>query len=164
MAQIYSSDLTKELRDGAKIQIAIDKIPNELAEKVVPVMEVNPRLVKIARIVKGSVASNAVSTTIYTTPSDQDFYLTSATLCWTKDATATTTEISLKAYIDGSNPRILSVGTITLTAQTGEIGNNFPHPIKIDRGTAITIAASTAIGNFTAAGCIQGYLEDSSNA
>ncbi len=44
-AIIYNSDVTKELRDGGKISLR-DAIPNQLAEKVVPVMEVNPKFYK----------------------------------------------------------------------------------------------------------------------
>ena len=41
MAKIYNSEIIKELVDGCKLQINTDKVPNELAEKVVPVFLAN---------------------------------------------------------------------------------------------------------------------------
>jgi hypothetical protein len=43
-AKIYNSNLTKAIVDGAKLQISEGGIPSEIAEKVVPTMEVNPNL------------------------------------------------------------------------------------------------------------------------
>ncbi len=43
MSQINRTELLKGMRDDAKIQNA-ESIPTQLAEKVVPVLEVNPRL------------------------------------------------------------------------------------------------------------------------
>jgi hypothetical protein len=50
MAQIFNSELKKQLIDGAKLQTSKDVIPSQLADKVVPVMEVNPKLLKYCGI------------------------------------------------------------------------------------------------------------------
>ena len=39
MAKIYNSDCTKGLAQNASIQQNVDKVPNELAEKIVPTFE-----------------------------------------------------------------------------------------------------------------------------
>jgi hypothetical protein len=164
MATIYNSDLSKEIIDGAKLQTSRDLMPTELGKEVIAVMEVNPRLTKPARICKSAVLTNATSATLYTTPTNQDLYITSCSIGFTKDATATTTELSIKCFIDGANPRILATGLITLTAQTGNLSIPFPHPIKVDRNTAVTIAASTNVGNFNCIALFSGYLDEASNA
>jgi hypothetical protein len=164
MAQIHNSDLSKELIKGGRLQVSRDIVPNQLAEKVVPVMEVNPRLLKTSQIVRGNTATNATSATIYTTPTDRDFYLTGASIAVIKDVTSTSTESSIKVTIDGSTQRLLSISGITLTAQSSANSINFQNPIKIDRNTTIIVTNTANTANINAWGNIVGYVDDVSNA
>jgi hypothetical protein len=170
MAIIYNSELSAELIKGAKIQVNRDKVPNEIAEKVVPVMEVNPRLLKIVKICRQVTATNPASATvIYTTPSNQDFYLCGTQMSAMKNVTSdlgTGPFCSLNASIDGVNRSIISFTGITLTAQERETSIDFNIPIKIDRGTTIVLVASTApaAGTYIRTGSIWGYIDEQSLA
>ena len=93
MATIYNSDLFKEMASAGALQQAVDKIPNQLAEKVVPVMEVNPKLFRRINIIKQDDLQNATSSTTYTTPTDKDFFLTNLNFSYIKTNTATTAAI-----------------------------------------------------------------------
>lgn len=161
-AKIYNSNLTKELIDVAKLQQSKGEIPSELAEKVIPVIDINPKHARVANVVKRTIATNATAQTIYTTPTDKDFYLTSASLAMIKDATATSLFSTIQLIPDGSTSTIpiLLIPGFTLTAQTGQISLSFPAPIKVAKGTNITINNSTNVGNVSADGCITGYLID----
>lgn len=161
MAQINNSQLSKELIDGAKIQTSAEQIPTQLAEKVVPVMEVNPKMLRICNIVKRQTTTNSTSGTIYTTPTDKDFYLVSCSLNVIKDVTATSLFSTITCTIDGLATQLLMIGGFTLTVQDRGIAESFSKtPIKIDRGTNITCTNSTNVGNVTAIACIKGYTTE----
>jgi len=159
MANINNSQLSKELIDGAKIQTSFDKIPTQLADKVVPVMEVNPKLLKITGVVKNASISNATGGTIYTLPTDKDFYLTDCALSVIKDATSTSVGSDLTAVMDGQTIYLLSVPGITLTAQNQTVTLSLKNPLKLDRGSLIRATASTNVANIKYSGTIYGYLE-----
>lgn len=163
-AKIYNSNLTKEIIDGARLQQQQGGIPSELAEKVIPVMEVNPKLLKAATIIKSAQILNNSPQTIYTTPTDKDFYLTNVALSTSKDVTATSIVTALSATVNGITGVILRLCTLTLTAERGEMACSLNPPIKVDPGSAITITTSTNVGNIAAAGSIVGYLEDNTTA
>lgn len=52
MAEIHNSDLSKEIIDKAKLQLSFDKLPTQLAEKVVPTLEVNPDISRRRKIIR----------------------------------------------------------------------------------------------------------------
>jgi hypothetical protein len=165
MATIYNSDLTKELKDGIKIQQNRDVIPSQLADKVVPVMEVNPKLFRRSNICVQNVASNSASATIYTTPTDKDFYLVAVGISVSKDITATSTYSAIELTVDGGGTaNVFNIAGLTLTPQSGAWSWALPVPIRIARGTTIKIVNSTNVGNVRSYGQIVGYTVDNINA
>lgn len=164
MATINNSSLSKELIDGAKIQISYDKVPNQLADKVVPVMEVNPKMLRRLNVLVSGNRSAASALTIYTTPAISDFYLTSITASFIKDVLndhSTGGASLVNATINGVVTGILQAPVITLTAQSGVLTLNLPYPIKIDNGTNIQIAGVTVgAGTFVRTATIAGYIVD----
>ena len=160
MATIQNSDLTRELVQGAKIAQSYEQVPTQLAEKVVPFMEVNPKLLSIINIVKNNAAVNATTSTIYTTPPDRDFYLCTVSMSTIKDATSTSVVSQVLAFVDGVNTVLLNIASITLTAQENCSSITFPLPIKIDKGTNITVTNSTNVANIRTNAVISGYTVD----
>lgn len=165
MATIYNSDLSKELQQGAKIQINRDDIPNQLAEKVVPVMEVNPKLLRRCNIIAGNTSTVTSGTVaVYTTPSDKDFYLVSYALAVAKDAACdiSSGSVSMTATeADMGAIQLLGIPVITLTLQQDNISVQLPFPIKLKRNTAISIAGTFTAGICSRIGRIVGYtVED----
>ena len=164
MATIYNTQTLKELQNAGKIQISKDIIPNQLAEKIVPVMEVNPRLLRICNIVRDGAAVNAASANIYTVPTNQDFYLTSCSLSVVKDVTSTSTFSVIGLKINGLSSYPLRLQFLTLTATRADLSINFQFPIKVDRGTNITVENDTTTANVSSRATIQGYLDEQSLA
>lgn len=161
MVTIYNSQLTKELIEAARIQTGKEYPPSQIADKVVPVMEVNPKLLKICNIVKTAtnqtINSNA---TIYTTPTDSDFYLCGACLQATNDSISQATLQSIKITPDEMNVNTVFVGSwnITGVAKGDSQVIDLNRPIKLKRGTLITTTITgTAVGNCYATGTIWGY-------
>lgn len=144
MAQIHNSDLIKGMAENAKIQQNVDRIPNQLADKVVPTMETNPALLKTANVVR--YVDTNIDTTIYTTPSDRDFYLTGISYSLAKDALSTCSGIRISGTIDGVTQWVGIISGITLTTDSQTVSQNFSKPIKFDRGVNISIIHLTGTG------------------
>lgn len=163
MTQVNNSEVIQELIRSAKLQAGKDRIPNFLSSGIVPTIELSSKLVKNADIVRDTVASNSTGATIYTTPTNMDFYLTGMTLSVIKDVTATSTFSDILIQINGRQVRPLRIDTLTLTVEIREQSIVFTHPIKVDRGFAIQVENTTATGNIKASATIIGFLDEASN-
>jgi len=160
MANINNSQLSKELVDGAKIQTSFDKIPSQLADKVVPVMEVNPRLLRKTRILGQARVNNSTAGTIFTSSANYDTYITNVVFSYIKDVTSTATQLQLRVTIDGVVLRLIEVAGITLTVANGSLVVNLDAPLKIDRNTAVTLNSDTNVANFQISASVIGYTTE----
>jgi len=158
MAQVNNSAVLDRLKKDCFLQTAVGGIPNQLSGTISPVIVANPK--EIVEDCHDGVCINATSSTLYTTPSKGGhFYITSAYLHVVKDATSTSTRTDIRAYINGTERLIQSITGFTLTAQDKGVSLNFDRPIKVDRGTAITLRNSTAVANISTVGAVFGYFE-----
>lgn len=164
MAKINSTEQMNALRNATKINTAIEMVPNNLSEDVVSTIESNFNLVKPVNIYK-NIGSTATGTDIvYSIPTNQDFYLTGLSLFIQENVTSDNTATYISATINGASVRLISFRKLTLTASTVFGHRDFSRPIKIDRGTNITVTNSFAAGAATKEASICGYTDDSSNA
>jgi len=107
------------------------------------------------KIVRRSVVAGGV---IYTTPTDKDFYIVSVSLSVAKTAAQTGSNVAILTTIEGASISILDIRGITLTAQDASRDISFHYPIKLDRGTTITLSPT---GDYTSlSGIIYGYTEE----
>lgn len=158
-----SKDVANNLIDGLKLNTASDTIPKFVAAVIQPVFEVKRR---IANIVRTSNATTTATVTIFTTPSDRDFYLTGISFNIIKDATCdlATGRINISVTVEGTGQTALSLGTITLTAQNISEAVTLNPPLKLDRNTAVAISsASFTVGVLNRTASIVGYNEESGN-
>lgn len=128
----------------------------DVVEAIYPVAQIRPR----SDIFFENNASNATAATIYTAPSDKFFYLQSVCLSMIKDVTATSTVSAVRGFVDGTQKILIHITSLTLTIQNGTMALNFDPPLRLDKGQAITVTNSTAVGNINARGSIIGYLSD----
>lgn len=165
MATINNSDLLKEIRDGARIQQLAEVIPSQIADKVVPVMEVNPKMLKYANIVMRGSSSTTGTTTIYTTPTNAEFYLTS--ICMSFSCTAINDQVLL--YVAGTPYqqmailRLLDINLVPLIAQNQTYQKDYTYPVRMEKGTTITIVKAFAAGAGTYSCTICGYTIENPN-
>jgi hypothetical protein len=168
MAQIHNSDLSKEIRDGIKLQQLSDVIPSQLADKVVPVMEVNPKLLRRCNVVKSytSTATGAGSTAIFTLPSGRDFYLIGFTISLSKNAACdvATGSYALTGSVDGISTVIARIAFTTLQVCDVTLSFAFPEAVKIDAGNLTSGAFAFTVGASSRAIAIYGYLVDNPTA
>jgi len=148
----------KELRDVTQVYQATQTLPNILGTQIIPVIEVNPKLLRRIDILKAGSVSNGTTSTVYTTPADQDFFIVAVSLSVTKDATSTSTSSGVTCIVGGAAVEITSIAGLTLTAQSSTISVALPTPIKVDRSSNITVTNSTNVANVRARANVLGYL------
>lgn len=151
---MVNSQVVAETAQAFKLDLNVDKIPAPI-----PVIEVGVKSVKNA-IAANAGLSNATSATVYTCPSNQDFYLTSCILNMIKDATSTSLYVTLRVYINGQSTTLIYIPCFTLTAQTMSCNLIFPHPLKLDRGSQINVLSDTNVANIKAYGSISGFIDE----
>lgn len=171
MATIYNSQLSKELIKAARLQTSKDTIPNQIADKVVPVMEVNPKLLRETNIIRRfGDSTNSTNNILYTTPATgSDFYLTGAILQFDAGVLCDTSTVTLSAILYDSNATTTILDFRCRTAPADGIFKkliwyNFPHPIRIKRNSTILFSDNGTTANLTKACTIFGYLDEVSDA
>ncbi len=166
MVTIHNSDLFKELREGLKSQQLRDGIlPNQLAEKVVPVMEVNPKLLRRTKVLvtleRTTTTGASPGTTILTTNPGKDTFLTGISFSVASDATADNTQIRVRIQDENNiTGYIISLNKITLTASRDTVHYTFPIPIKLFRGSVVTYLNVFTVGVSTSQMTLWGYELD----
>lgn len=143
MATVTRTSILNKMQDLAGLQTAAEAIPNQLSNTIAPVLDIAP---KFTTIVKASSLATSAPATIYTTPTNKDFYLTFLSLSVSKDAACDGVDYYITIYIDGAAIRFprMAMQTLTASSMTREI--SFAYPIKVDRGTAIQISGAFTVG------------------
>lgn len=145
MATIQNSEVTQEISRQANLQT---EAVNQLSNVVAPVLDVNPNW--YVDTVKHAETVTTGNTTVFTTPSDKDFYLCGIMLSTTNNSTydGTGETVSGKVFGDTSTVRLASLVHQALVAGDRNMFLTFPRPIKMARGEAILLQTS-----FTAGAC-----------
>ena len=139
----------------------IFNLKGEPLDEVMPYIQPTKELGNVVNIVRGaSITASNTSTTLYTTPSDKDFYLTGFNISVAKDAACdvATSSHTLRVVMFGANQSLALIPVITLTAERAETSADFPVPIKIDRNTIISfLSGAHTAGLFNRGVTIRGY-------
>lgn len=135
-------------------------LSDQVEDKIRVVLPLTP----VCRVLAYGTCVNQTIQVLYTTPTDKDFYLTSAQLSMIKDATSTSTNSYIEVAVNGVATVLLTIAGFSLTAQNDSVAQSFPNPIKLDRGSQIRIANTTAVANSRAHGTIQGYTEETTSS
>jgi len=160
MSQITNKDVVKALFDGARMPI--QETPAELGKTVVPVLDGTPDFHRITdKFADFVVSVTTTGSTITTTPTTRDFYLTGAQIAFQADATADSTNVQV-TFVQGGVRRVLYYfPKLSLTATSDSIFLNFQDkPIKIDRGTTILGIQAFTVGASKLSVQIFGYEVD----
>lgn len=152
-----NSQVTAEIRDVLKLQVN-DRVPD-----AIPVFEVNPKLINKIKIIDTQVTSSSASTLLAANP-DVDIYIHSIALTTAKDASATSTSYGVTVVIDGATKYLLRLPGVASTAAVTSNALSFPVPIKIDRNTPISWAATNSTAYHTTGVNITYHIEYNSNA
>jgi hypothetical protein len=159
MVQIVNSDVIQNLVNDCGLQSA-NGVPTQLSNQVVPVVNITPR--QISNVAIGGTNSGTGAVTLYTTPVDRDFYLTSASVGYAKSAACDMGDgfIYLKVYIRGLQVNVCIAPAMALTAEKNNVAISYTAPLKLDRNSTITIAAqSFTAGALLRMGTFTGFCE-----
>ena len=163
MGQPYkNNDIRTIIKNTCKLDQYTDKVPAVIDDKVSLVMNINPDHNRTISICKTSNCNNAVTTTMITTATNVDTYITGATLSVIKDVTSTSIASYINLVIDGTVAAVslLSLPGITLTVQNQTASISLNNPIKLSRGSIVSVNNNTAVANIATTATIYGYTVD----
>jgi len=166
MALINNQAVLQKLVDELRLYPAKDKVPSELADKILPVFQINSEQITVnapyANVARAAVKTGVGSSTIYTTPATGKFYLSSVQV-----STRTSSGVSLKegtalisCTIDGVSRTMVYVHVVSGV----DFGDNstatvsFNNPVLVDPATNIVVTAADSSQD--SHGCITGYTTD----
>lgn len=152
-----SKEVVDKISRDLKSQPALD-LPKKLDDKINLSFNVNPdREIKV----KTGTATDATATTVHTTHSTKETYLIGATMTITKDVNSTSVQTNLAVVPFGSVSTIFLIRRYEpTTAGSFEHGVSLKYPLKLAKGSAITINNSTAIASIDASATIYYYEVD----
>ncbi len=157
MVDIQSKEIIDKMSDELKVQPAM-LLPRELGKEILPVYNVNPP--RIVNVVAEASGATTTAFTIFTTPTNRDFFLTHIGTSVSKDVSCDLTLITIQGTIGGQVVRFISDRFQTLTAETFNHSENLIQPIKLDRGSTIVFAGAFGVGTCVKDGVIYGYTTD----
>jgi hypothetical protein len=163
MVQINSSELLSEIRSGAKIEQLSEAIPNTLANQVVPVMEVNPKLLNRSgkTIANSGLNTTPLALTIPNITSRRTF-ITGAWINYQSDVLATATSIRIRyTPFEGAEQILVNLNKLTLAVGQDGMTISFPVPIRAAPiAPYIDIVGGVAAGTLSVSGGISYYQEN----
>jgi len=157
--------IKQDLAEEARLNFMSDAIPDIIGTHIQPVIIIGKKYCDVVRDV--TVSTSGGASTIYTTPTDKDFYLVSATIGVAKTVLCdtATARYSISVVIQGTTRAVLAVPLATLTASSQVATLTFNPPIKVDRGTIISSGTPTfTAGELNRNVSIVGYISDTSTA
>ena len=158
MENITNDEMTKEVSRVLGHQI--ENKPLMDTSKVILVAEVNPKMLKYANVVVRANSSSTGTTTVYTTPTDREFYLTS--ICISFSATVANDQVLLylSGVFGGVAIRLIDINLNTLTVQNQLYNKEYHTPVRLDKGTAILLVKAFTAGAGVYSCTICGYTQE----
>ena len=169
MAKIYNSEVTKQLANTCGIQQSRERTPDELAEKIVPVIETNPELFRkdvplnfATQIATGNIT--ALSTTL--NPITKKTFITGIYAAFSKNAACDVASGTLNVTLTPkgkASSTVLYFPVITLTQERDNIFIQFKNPIEIEPATSMSMTGTFAAGELSRGIAVFGYQIENIN-
>jgi len=159
MAKVERREIVQRVIDGLRLDVGRELTPQEVEDKIRAVFVANEE--NIIDTIRSATRTTTGSTTIFTTPSDKDFFLTYATLSYHCNASADAIQYLVQIIIDGATQSILRLSKITLIALNDRLTINFNPAIQLDRNTAISLTQTFTVGLSSVSGAVGGYTKES---
>jgi hypothetical protein len=161
--KIENTDVKQQIIKGLTLSPGATDIPDSVNQKVRVVYVANPP--KHLNVVATLAATSTVPNTVYTTPSDKDFFLTNAFfLLATNEAVGPATGTMTATLFSGESVNIFSMAQWDNLPAGGHTTNSLTEyynpPIKLERGSTITVDSSGAAESRRVAASIKGYTEE----
>lgn len=158
MAQVNKREVIQQLVDGLRLEAGVDRIPVSISEVIQPVYVSNPDMV-CDSFGQGTTTTTGTSYTLFTPPTDKDFFVTGCFLQLQADAASDLLEAAITARIGGVNRKIAVIRKLTTTASTITLPLVFHAPIKIDRGISVVYGGAWTAGNAVITAQLTGFTK-----
>jgi len=160
MATINNGDVIRNLIEQAKIQTSIDKVPTQLAEKIVPTLPIyNIYPIKIV----AGLLSDSTGGALMTTSTTKKTFIVGATISTSKDVNSTAVSSYINCTPKGmtSNLNFCYLRFEPITAASGLTQTvMLPIPLELQPNTAIAINNSHAVASIDSYGIVYYYEVD----
>lgn len=168
MAKIYNSNVTKKLAENAAIQQNTDKVPVELAEKIVPTFETNQAALKQYPIRTITLNGNATGIAYSGYLPAKRIFVVGISVGFSKNAAcdAATGTIDLQGNPIGmsNSTQLIRIPIITLQAQDFHTYMPFAIPLEVEPGSRFGMTGTYAAGVMQRNATIHYYELDNFNA
>lgn len=131
-----------------------DNLSSEIFDAIIPVLQLAP----IQNIANADSRDTTGETTLYTAPSDKNFYLCNLTFNNVSNAACDDTYIYVTATINGNTRTIAQFNKATLTAFIQSTQYVFNPPILISPGGIIKFGTAFTVGASTTVAIVSGYV------
>jgi len=157
MVDIQSKEVIDKISEDLKVQPAM-QIPRELAKQIQLIYNVNPERIIQTRI---NTAADATVATIHTTSAVKDTFLIGVFLSVSKDVVSTSLNSDIRFVpFGGVSTAVLTIKYEPVTAGQFVSNREFMIPIKLARGSNVTVHNSTNTASIDAGGIINFYETD----
>ena len=164
MEQITSDETIRECSRVLGHQV--ETKPMLDTSKIMLMAEVNPKMLKFCNVAVRATSTTSSTSTIYTTPTDKEFYLTGISLSYSATVLNDQVRVYVQAQTLPSNlmAPIIDINVVTTVAQANTFCRDFTVPIKIAPGTIIGLVKTFTAGAGVYTANITGYTIDYVNA
>ncbi len=132
----YNTSLNKNMNELFDLK---GESVNDVSEEIIPIVDVNPKN-GVNKIIRGTVAA-----TIYTTPTDRDFYFYGSHLNAIATAPGSST-LTLTVTPKGAPAIIINdlylINTVAIDSMSGISNLILPFPLLLERGSTIVLAVT----------------------
>lgn len=140
MVEYQNAEIRNRLAEDTKVSPS-SSLPSNISNSIQPVLIANPnwysnKLVEIREFSTG--------TTIYTTSTKKETYVTAMALNVEKEAASTADNVYIKVTVNGKELEPLALSFTSGTAGSGSTSISLPFPLKIDKNTGIIVAPNAA--------------------
>ena len=129
---VQNPDATEAIRSSGNLTLS-EGYPQNMRGDIKAVMDMTPRTHRFNNVI-----ASAASGTIYTTPTDRDFFLTGIDISGSKAVGDSGTVLSLLVNIDGIARTVSIIQKQTVTAESTDKSVQFAVPFKLTRGSVVT--------------------------
>lgn len=160
--RINNSELIQGIVTSTRLSSS-QGVPQELTTQIIPVMEVNPRLLRNCTFARSVNRNTTGAGTVFLTPLNMDFYVTNVILCHNADVVCDGTGCYISAVINSATVYIAQINKLTLTAHNSNISLNLVFPLKIDKNSTIGIGNNAfSVGTCITGVVLFGFFDESS--
>ena len=155
MARVTRSSVLLKIQDILGLQAGSEQVPVIANNSIQPVLDIHP---KFTTVLKTATIATTSGITVYTTPTDKDFYLTFISLAFVKDVNCDNATVYVQIVTNDGTIRLPFFENVSLVAEAKQVSIDFSNPIKLSRNNVISLVGTFTAGALTKRATIGGFI------